>query len=599
MWDSLGMSWYDYDRVNIKNEQYSNIEETDANRRAIISISNYWNALGVFRDDFDKNECDILAKNAYYAICEKAIMDYFGTLEWSIKDGDQKPVESAEDFLHYPNPQECFSDITKPIIRDLTRYDAGVWVKSFDKGGYLTEIKPYLGTEFWKMIDRPQTKVPTYGGVVYNSYLSHGYTKMFWQRSRTGIYIPFQPEEITYFMMYPRSDNVYGKAFIQDLKYQIQYVIDSTRAAGKTFENGIVPSIVYNHGGVTDRQTLYERIQQINLANKGSAKFGGVLHTIQDESVDTLSHKLVDMQWLEGQRFVAQLVWAMWGFPASEFIEGDSNRATAYVQRNVTKSKMLYPIINHFEDKINREILPYLKGYQKDWKFAFVRNIDLDDQLKISQINSTRANTFSQYINTGMKPSLALRLAGCGDDLSTEEQEQLDDIVESLDFQTSAFNTDESGLPEDVPSGRYQDNYSSISFGEGTKGETRSPNTENSDEKSDSGNVKKAKKYISDPKDAPKGAKLVRGARGGYSYEVNAAPQKQIGSSKPKEGKHFILKGDDIEIIVTESGGELKGKTIDTEKSNKLAKLIGEAKTFEEAKKIAQEIAVKNGCILT
>ena len=33
------------------------------------------------------------------------------------------------------------------------------------------------------------------------------------------------------------------------------------------------------------------------------------------------------MEWLEGQRFVGQLVWAMWGFQPSEFMGSNVNRA--------------------------------------------------------------------------------------------------------------------------------------------------------------------------------------------------------------------------------------------------------------------------------
>jgi len=147
-----------------------------------------------------------------------------------------------------------------------------------------------------------------------------------------------------------------------------------------------------------DRNTLYERIQQVDAANKGTYKFGSMLHTVSNEKVETLSHKLIDMQWLEGQRFVAQLIWGMWGFPASEFIESQTNRATAYVQRNVTKSKMLYPILSYIERKINREVLRYLPGYQPDWKFAFLKDVDLEDHQRIAQINSIKVNTFSQLV---------------------------------------------------------------------------------------------------------------------------------------------------------------------------------------------------------
>ena len=521
IWNTLGRSWYDFDKIKIQNEIYGDINETDAIRRAISSISNYWNALGIYRQDFDKAECDRLAQNAYYSIAEKAIIDYISTLEWGVKDKDGNPIESAEEFIAYPNPQDEFQVLLKAMLRDLIRYDAGTWIKSFNKKGELVEMKAYLGTEFWKMIDKPMFDLPQPRwdqGVYYNNYISHGYTRLFWQRSRPGIYVPFQPEEVCYFCMYPKSDDVYGRSFIQDLKYQIQYLIDSTRAAGKTFENGVVPSLIWNHPDVMDRNTLYERIQQVDAANKGTYKFGSMLHTVSNEKVETLSHKLIDMQWLEGQRFVAQLIWGMWGFPASEFIESQTNRATAYVQRNVTKSKTLYPILSYIERKINREVLRYLPGYQPDWKFAFLKDVDLEDHQRIAQINSIKVNTFSQLVQTGVPRETALKLSSIGDTLSEEEIANLDG-GENIG-QTS--ETKENGTPESLHEGRYSDpNYVPMDNQTGNTGKTRSNEIDDSDEAYDANptTTRKAKRYVKDPSQAPVGIEVKLGERGGMFYE--------------------------------------------------------------------------------
>ena len=146
--------------------------------------------------------------------------------------------------------------------------------------------------------------------------------------------------------------------WISTLKAPIQYLIDSTRAAGKSFQNGVVPSLVYKHPQVADRKQLVQRLTDLRLNNQGPLKFGSTLHLVKDEEVSTLSHKLHEMEWLEGQRFMAQLVWAMWGFQPHEFVGQSVNRATAYVSRNITKSKMLMPICRFLEVVFTRDILP-------------------------------------------------------------------------------------------------------------------------------------------------------------------------------------------------------------------------------------------------
>jgi hypothetical protein len=115
----------------------------------------------------------------------------------------------------------------------------------------------------------------------------------------------------------------------------------------------------------------------------------------------------------------------MFGFQPEEFSGGDSNRATAYVSRNVTKSKMLYPIIKFYERMFNNEILPFVEGYNKDWTFKFNVELDMDDELKQAQILATKAQTAIQLRNIGVKAKDALKLTKILDDPTTIEIEEI------------------------------------------------------------------------------------------------------------------------------------------------------------------------------
>lgn len=500
------------------------IDDTEGMRRAVHAINNYFNVLGIFRDDFDRAENDRLARNAYYALCEKASLDYMSTMDYDILDKKGDSVDTAVEFFNKPNPQESFPTILKMVVRDLIRYDQGIIVKTFNHAGYLTEMKAYLGPEFWVETDRVLMDMTGQFGVNFQGFWTHGYVKRWWQRSVMGVYIPFHPEEVCRFMMYPRSDGIYGTDFLKFLRYQIQYLIDSTRAAGKTFENGIVPSIVWEHPDIMTFQQLQQRIVEAKGNNQGSYKFGDILHLVNNEKVSTVSNTLIDMQWLEGQKFVAQLIWSMWGFSASEFIADDTNRATAYVKRNITKSRMLQPILRHIEMQMNREVLPFLKGYKKDWKFKFVTDLDLDDELKKAQIGSTRATTFTTYRGIGLKPSIAIKLSEIGDALTPEEIEDLDEIIEVQDMLAMG------GMPEDmddVEMNRYgegSEGYSPVNLSDyGMGGEQTEQRMGEKEEKEFSKadpetTVKKGVKYIKDPASAPKGASIRRGSRGGLYY---------------------------------------------------------------------------------
>lgn len=607
-----------YDDVEIAGMKYEDIEDTEALRRAIHTISNYYNVLGVFRDDFSKSENDRLARNPYYAICEKAIADYLQTIEYKVIDKFGDHVEPAEDFLECPNPQDDFTDILKPTVRDLIRYDAGVWVKSFNKAGYLTELKSYLGTEFWKELDR----VPIGYTIPYTeanigkqplSWWSHGYTKRFWQRSQTGLYIPYHPEEITYFMMYPRSDHIYGTDFLKFLRYHIQYLIDSTRAAGMTFKNGIIPSLIWEHPDIQTREQLYERILQAESDSKGSYKFGNILHTVGGEKITPVENTLIDMQWLEGQKFVAEFIWAMWGFDSNEFVGEGGNRATAYIRRNITKSRMLKPLLDYITIKINKEVLPYLKGYKKDWKFVFIREVDLDDELRAAQIANTKAVTVSTYIGLGFPTGLALRLANVGDDLTTEEIEELDDIL----FQTDIFAT------EELDEGRYgelSEGYVEDSLNVERGGAINAPQKFGEE---DEAQFRKSRIYVQSPDEVPEGRSLRRGSRGGLYYvaQTDASDRRDqqarrhlgakrrdkerrgwgaggggggVKNIKPKHGikrNIIILTGEDVRIIIDEDTGKVK--RTDNEKSKKIVEELKHGNYRENLKRIVDKYNLK------
>ena len=418
--------------------------------RAIHPISNYYNTLGIARPYFSKAANDVLATTPYYAICEKSICDYTAALEFGVYDRDNKHIPDLDDFLDYPGPHRTFGDVTKKYLPDLTRYDAAVMVKTFNRKGKCVEFDSYLGTEFWKEIDRVPVGInlghlPAARQI---GYYSHGHVQRYWQRSRTGVYVSFQPDEVAYMSMYPRNDTIYGTDWISCLKAPIQYLIDSTRAAGKTFQNGVVPSLVYKHPQITDRKQLMQRLADLKANNQGPMKFGGTLHLVKDEEVETLSHKLHDMEWLEGQKFMAQLVWSMWGFQPQEFVGESTNRATAYVSRNITKSKMLYPIMKYLEVVFTRDILPYCEGYEKGMRFKFEVEQDLDDTMKVAETKLAQSQAAKTMFEMGIKNRDAARLAGL-----TKEH----DVVEFEDISVQDLNQSqqlEGGKPSEPNRGR-------------------------------------------------------------------------------------------------------------------------------------------------
>ena len=587
-----------YDNLNpeLRRDDVDQLKEYEQFRRAIAPYSTAWNSLGMFRSDFVKNNNDKMCRNAYVAIVEKAFLDYFGALDWDVIDKDTGDREDrAFDFLSQPNPMDSFSDVLIESTRDLFRYDAGAIIKTFNRKKELVELKAYPGTEFWFEIDRvpqiisvPQNDTMTsqinpYREVrdqldkpdlMMQGWWSRGLTWRYWQRSQTGVYIPFTPGEVCYLARYKRTDSPYGTDYLKFLSYQIQYLIDSTLAAGKTFQNGLVASMAISHPQVYDIQQIQQRITQMRVDNTGPQAFGRPMHLVNGETVQTLQQHLHDMEWLEGQKFVSQLIWGYFGFTPDEFTGGDSSRATAYVKRNITKSRLLYPMMRYFEDKINREILPHLKGYKSSWRFKFIRELELDDKQKMAQTGAIRMGTLSVALQQGIPIRVALKIAD-DERLNVQDIGELEQSRESFLMQQQQSEMGGMGGDEDTmgdgEAGRYgngSEMYQPMNFGDyGQGGENTEQRFGNKEEveyqKADPMNfdvqamvpgmtfrkggflhevtfandkIVKAKVYVKSPADVPEGRSYKQGSRGSIYYLTTLKQQTPQGKKKRKGG---------------------------------------------------------------
>ena len=577
-----------YDNLNaaLREDDKEAILKDEEFRRAINSISTAWNSLGVYRSDFNKADNDKMARNAYIAMVEKAFLDYIGSVNWDVTDrltGDR--VDQAYDFMCEPNPQSSFRDVFVPSIRDLFRYDAGAIVKTFNRRKELIELKAYLGTEFWIEMDRvPQLiSVPTNDNigirateftsektpgkeVLMQGWWSRGFTWRYWQRSQTGVYIPYTPSEVCYLSLYKRSDDIYGTDYIKFLKYWIQYLIDSTVAAGKTFQNGMIPSLILNHPNIYDINQIQQRLTQLRFENQGPTRTGTVMHLVNGETAQSLAQHLHDMEWVEGQKFVAQLVWGYFGFPSDEFIGGDSNRAVAYVHRNVTKSRLLKPMMKYLEDKINREILPFLKGYKKSWEFRFIQEMELDDKQKVAQTGAIRMGSITAGLGAGIPARLAYKIAN-DEPLSKTDLEDLDEAKQNAMMQEMGGDMGGDGGDSDILGDQEQGRYGQGSemyqptnisdYGQGGENtEQRMGNKEEveyqkaryveGDEFKKGGfeyeiisaneSVAKARVYLKPGQAAPEGRTVRQGNRGKRYYLTTLKQQESTHKKKKKTG---------------------------------------------------------------
>jgi hypothetical protein len=299
---------------------------------------------------------------------------------------------------------------------------------------------------------------------------------------------------------------------------------------------------------------------------------------------------------------------------------------TAYVKRNITKSRLLYPMMKYVEDKINREILPFLKGYKKSWKFHFVRELELDDKQKIAQTGAIRMGAMTAGLGQGIPARLAYKISN-DEALTKEDFEELDTARQNNMMMQQNGGMDGGAGGEDVlgdtDQGRYgpgSESYQPVNFsdygqgGEGT--EQRSSVKEDQEYRkgmvfrkdgnlieiiSANDKIAKARVYVSSADKVPEGRSAQHGARGKLYYLTTLKQQTETDKKKKKkkggaaesedlESEHSApappdLEGAQGQVKVTGNGvgvvaGILNGKLV--------AKQVKNAETADFLKKVME-----------
>lgn len=491
-----GVSEWDEDRRALNYEHRAALLEQDVQRRAVSSLSNLYSTNGIYRQGFDRWAVDSLAANPYFSLGETRLYTILRSMDFQVTDlKTRRHVSTAERFCLEPNPDWSLTDIFVKGARDNVRYDQGIFINSFNRAGYLAEFDAFYGPEFWKELDR---EAVLSGYPIGAGSASHGYTTRTWQHAQNGIYQAFQPKEVTWWIRFPKANDVYGTDSIMQLRMLLKFLIEGTRATGKALENGMLPSMAIKHPGVQTQQQLSQRMAETKLQNQGAWRAGSVLHLIGQEDLVNLSHTLADMQWLESQQFIGQLVWSFLGFSLSEFMEtGASGRSGQHVQLEKTKNRLVKPLLMDLERIMNLKVLPHLRGYRKSWRFSFVNTGDLDDQLKEATIQSTRFGSAINLKNAGMPWGPACTMAGCGDDVRTFVKEEFS--TQAIDLQSRQID---SGTTGPVQNGQPRPAAPKA------QAPYKGPNP-----------IQKSRIYTNDPGAVPKDAVLVPGTKGGHYYD--------------------------------------------------------------------------------
>jgi HK97 family phage portal protein len=284
----------------------------------------------------------------------RAIVDgitrVISSLDWKIvslsaeKEMSPKRLHFINSFFQKPNANdESFSTIIRKLVRDLLIYDASVIEKVKSKAHSLSEIYARDGSTFEIRIDEH--------GIV------KGYTQRVYTPSEQSV--TFDPDEIIYMSLYPRTSSPYGTPPLDALVNEIAAVMFATRLVAKSFELDEIPPGILNLGKIG--QVAYDRAREYFKERRESGRKNYELTIVHDtDKVEwiPLTRMPQELQLSELIDKVNRMIFRCFGVTPTEMgaIE-DINRATAQVQENIGKSKLILPIVRMLEEYINSEII--------------------------------------------------------------------------------------------------------------------------------------------------------------------------------------------------------------------------------------------------
>ena len=306
---------------------------------------------------FTPSEIRRLAGTSPVRTCVLKLRKDVAKTPWNVTGDNKDSINKATKFLRKQNMPVLLSK----FVQDILEVDAGVIVKVPSKKleNKLVVLNCKDGAAFTKELDkygRLGVRRPVSFEVNGRNVRETNYFTGYWMYSTNVNPIPFNPSEIVYTMMYPRSDSPYGESPVENLKVYLNTLV-------RSMSNRLT---FYKEGGMPSGIMGFEEMSGTEW-KKWTAWY--------EENIKGQPHKVVqagkkpfwipfsatskDMQFLEEQHWFHKLTFTLFGVPPAVvgFLE-EVPKATIKEQREIYLRDTLYPLLKTVETAFNVGVIP-------------------------------------------------------------------------------------------------------------------------------------------------------------------------------------------------------------------------------------------------
>lgn len=351
-----------------------------------------------------------VSKVDWEVVPKKSILDQFGygttnnsskgvltTKQWSqfktkyttqneneISKETLQRIESVYSLLEDPNENnESFTAIRKKIAVDLKIHDAAAIEKTRNGLGEIAEIytapAPYIRMNYDK-----------------NGKLLNPAFKQYDKNHPRTIVAEWSKDDLIYMLLNPISTSMYGVSPIDIIAQVVATLVNAMNYNGSYFESAALPEGFFTLPGMTETQA--RRLMQ-KWEQDIKSKHHKVVFMPEGAKWNQFRFTNVEMQWLQGQKWYSEIVYAVLGVTKNElgFTE-DINKSNGENQSFVFKNKSILPILNVISEKINQELIGKQGFGYTDVMFVF-KNVDLADKETMDKIHDRAVKSGRMTIN--------------------------------------------------------------------------------------------------------------------------------------------------------------------------------------------------------
>ena len=365
-------------------------------------------------------------------LCINTLKHEISKTKWAIvpvdpKDvPDKKKIKEMEHLFNFPNSDENFRKFLEKILEDILALDAGAIELVDNAGGNLSEMFYIDGS----------TIRPSYD--INGNLGDPAYFQMMPLNNTAKPDTEFSRDELVYIMQNPQGDIKnfgYGLSPLEGVIMVATNILNADNYNGSFFEVGTLPPLLINLGeNISSNEVeAFRDYWKAEVEGKPwkTAFLGGVQ---KPEVMDLQKTTNRDMQFMEYNMWLSKLMVAAYEMSPQDIgLTFEINKATAEVQREISKAKGYKSLLELLKEVFTQEIIWKRFGYTDlmfDWQDVDL--VDAETRARIFEIESKAgAKSINEYrkeigldpIKGGIQPFIMV-----GQTLTAIDSTPLEDI---------------------------------------------------------------------------------------------------------------------------------------------------------------------------